>query len=99
MVPPPLPPGIAATLDALRADAATWLAAAAAMSTAADAAGGLTLDAGRMSAAAELAGLTRVYGEVRARAADLLAGAARAGATTAAALDEAADAYERGDRW
>ncbi|MFG2040209.1 hypothetical protein [Dactylosporangium sp. NPDC048998] len=93
---PPTPQRIAAGIAALRDDAAAWLTAAAAMSTAATAAP--PLDGGQFSALGDLTGLAGVHAELRHTVATLLAEAARTGAATAAALYEAADGYERDER-
>jgi hypothetical protein len=95
-MPPPTEQAIAAALDALRDDAAAWLATAAALSAAADAAP--PLDGGQFGAPGDVAALTTAHAALRDTVAGLLAEGARAGAATAAALFAAADAYDREER-
>jgi hypothetical protein len=93
-MPPPTEQTIAAALDALRDDAAAWLATAAALSAAAAPA----LDGGQFGAPGDAAALTTAHAALRDTVAGLLAEGARAGAATAAALFAAADAYDREER-
>ncbi|HTJ34266.1 MAG TPA: hypothetical protein VL738_13640 [Dactylosporangium sp.] len=96
MAPPPTPETIAAGIAALRDDATAWLVAAADLAEAADAPP--PLDGGEFGLVGDATGLARVHAGLRRAAADRLAEGARAGTATAAALNHAADGYERDER-
>ncbi|MGI5241372.1 hypothetical protein [Dactylosporangium sp. CA-139066] len=96
MAPPPSTETIAAGLAALRDDATAWLSAAADLARAA--AAPPPLDADEFGLAGEWSGLTAVHADLRRQVADRLAEGARTGTATAAALNEAADGYERDEQ-
>ncbi|WNV82076.1 hypothetical protein [Umezawaea sp. Da 62-37] len=89
--------GISVALEALRADAGTWVEAAEAVDRPRTAVAGLRLSGVEMSRTADELGLDLTYDKARAAVEDMLGQAARRFRELGASLIAAADTYQRED--